>query len=112
MRTFMANRKSYVDTCLYEIGVYVTLENIEFQSSTFTLGPGESIRLRMIYTPSNARNKKVSFSSSNINYVTVEQDGDFVILTATKNIPLVDNITITAVSEENTDISDTMTITV
>lgn len=110
MRTFMANRKSYVDTCLYEIGVYITLENIEFQSSTFTLGPGESIRLRMIYTPNNARNKNVSFSSSNINYVTIEKDGDFVILTAAKNISSTNNVTVTAVSEEDANISSSMTI--
>ena len=112
MRTFMANRKNYVDTCLYEIGVQITLESIEFQRDMFTLGSGESIRLRMIYTPNNARNRKITFTSSNPNYITIEPDGDFVILTATKNISLVDNITITAVSEENVDISDTMTITV
>lgn len=110
MRTFMANRKSYVDTCLYEIGVYITLEDIEFQRDAFTLGPGESIRLQMIYTPSNARNKNITFTSSDTNYVTVERDGEFVILTVAENISSAKNITITAVSEENSAISKTMTI--
>lgn len=111
MRTYMANRKQYVDKCLYEIGVYIYLESIEFQKSEITLGPGESIMLRLVYTPDNARNKNITFTSDNA-VISIEENGAFVILTASDNVTSNKTVTITAIPEEENALSGTLTINV
>lgn len=83
MRTFMANRKGYVDTCLAEIGLVITMDSIKFAKDSYTLGPGESIRIKLVYSPSNANDADLSFTSS---YVSLEKDGNFVIITAPEEI--------------------------
>lgn len=102
MRNYMANRKPYVDKCLEEIGVYITLDSIEFNRSNIILGPSEYLRLKLIYNPSNARNKNVSFSLNDDTYLTMEEDGQGYILIYAANT-LINNqtYTITATSEEN-----------
>ena len=109
MRTYMANRKPYVDQCLYEIGVYINIDGIELQKNEMTLGSGDCVMLRIIYTPDNARNKNFSISSDN-SAVTVEKNGEFVILTVADTISSTQTAVITVTSEDNPDISGTLTM--
>lgn len=111
MRTYMANRKPYVDNCMYEIGVYIYLESIVFQRNEITLGAGESVMLRLVYTPSNARNKNVTFTSDNA-AVSIEKNGEFVILTVSDTVSSDQVAIITVTPEEATATSGTLTVNV
>lgn len=111
MRTYMANRKPYVDQCLYEIGVYIYLKNIELQKDEITLGAGESVMLKMICTPNNARNKNYIINSDN-DVVKIENNGDFIILTVDKNIDKNQIVNITFISEDDENVSDTLIVNV
>lgn len=81
MRNYMANRKPYVDSCLKEIGVVIGIETIDFSSETYDLGPGESMRFRVEYTPEEARYRDVNFSCEP-SVLALEEDGEYVIMTA------------------------------
>lgn len=109
MRNYMANRKPYVDKCLYEIGVYISLEGIAFQRDEIILGAGESVMLRIVYTPSDARSRNYTVNSNNT-YVKVEKNGEFVILTVDDSIRNNQTVNITVTSEEYPTISGTLII--
>lgn len=111
MRTYMANRKSYVDRCIYEIGVYIGLEAIDFQKDEIALGSGDSIMLRIVFTPDDARNKEYTVVSDN-QIVKIEKNGEFAILTIDNDIVDSQVVTIAVYSNEDNNISGTMTINI
>lgn len=109
MRRYMASRKPYVDQCLREIGLFVELEAITLQRDEVDLGPGESVIIRINFAPGNIKNKTFTVVSDNDN-ISIENNGQFIIVEVSKNISDAQTGTITITSNQNPNISATMTV--
>lgn len=53
-----------------------SLEKIQFEVTEKNLSKGDIYTIKPIFTPQNATNKKLDWSSSNANIATVDQNGD------------------------------------
>lgn len=63
-------------TCVINVVDKISLNNISISKSSLSMKEGESQKLSVNYYPSNATNKKVSFSSSNTKVVVVDNNGN------------------------------------
>ena len=55
--------------------VYVPVESVEFLAASVIMDKGESFELELVVLPENASNKTVTWTSSNPDVVTVDQQG-------------------------------------
>ena len=70
-----ANWMAFDNVRLYWYGTEVKMTRITFDQSSATLTQGEQLQLTTIITPSNTTYKKVTFTSSNENVATVDENG-------------------------------------
>lgn len=99
-----ANKKINFRVKALTTGEIVDLENISFDKSSISLAYGDTYTLTPTFTPSNASNKNLIWSSSDTNVATVS-DG---IVTALNKGTTV----ITATSKENNSIKATIAVNV
>ena len=83
----------------------VAVEGISLDKTSATLEKGKSLKLNATITPNDATNKAINWTSSNINVVTVDTDGNVL-------AKGVGTATITATARSNIEKSVTATITV
>jgi len=81
------------------------VDGLTLNKTDLSLKVGESEKLQPTITPSNADNKKVIWTSSDSNVATVDTEGN---VTAVK----AGQVTITATSEDNSDVKATCAVTV
>lgn len=95
--TITATAGGYTARC--QVIVRIPLENISFQEETYELMVKESLEINPIYTPQDATNKNIVWSSSSDNIATVNQHGQ---ITAIKE----GEAKITATSEDGAKIAE------
>ena len=86
-------KTAFCDITVTSNGEDIKVQYIELDESSLSLYEGDEYKLSVIITPSNATNKEVSWSSSNISVATVDSEGNVV---AVKN----GNARITATSKD------------
>lgn len=95
--TITATAGGYTARC--QVIVRIPLENISFQEETYELMVEKSLEISPIYTPQDATNKNIVWSSSDENIATVNQHGQ---ITAIKE----GEAKITATSEDGAKIAE------
>lgn len=80
-------------TCVINVVDTVSLKSIKISKSSLTMKEQSSEKLNIIYNPSNATNKKVTWKSSNTNIATVDSNGKITAKQA-------GTVTITAISND------------
>lgn len=88
----LTENKGLQATCHIKVKL-VALTGIAFEKNGYEIGVGEETALKIVFTPENASNKKVSWSSSDPTIVAVDKQGKIKGLTTGK-------ATITAQSED------------
>ena len=85
--------------------IYIPVENISLNHSSYNLNVGNNIKLIADIQPNNADNKSISWQSSNHDVVSVSNDGLVTAISSGKAV-------ITAVCKDNSNIYATCEITV
>lgn len=101
---YVLDKKENGNVITYKITEFIHIEEISFKDETLSLSVGESKTLTATITPEDVSNKKVSWTSSNNDVVTVNSEG---VITAKG----VGEATITVTSEDGSK-TTTCTITV
>ena len=103
--TNFANIGGYVSeplsvTFTYHVTSIVPLEGIFLSADSLTLSSGSSTEISVIYTPENATNKNVTWTSSNTDLVSVEPTDTIGTAKITAIAITTEPVTITTTSEE------------
>lgn len=73
--TITASTHEYRSKCIVTVVKSIALKSISINKPTLTIKEQSTEKLDIIYSPSNATNKKVTWKSSNNNIATVDQNG-------------------------------------
>ncbi len=84
----------------------VRVTKIKVKATKTTVVAGKSTRVKAYFTPTNATNKNVTWKSSNKKYATVSSTG----LVKTKKAGKGKVVTITAISKDNSNVKNSITI--
>ena len=88
-----ASSSGYSTTCVVNVAKTINLKGISLNKTNLTIKENATQKLDVIYNPSNATNKKITWKSSNTNIVKVDSNGN---ITGVKP----GSATITAVSND------------
>ena len=83
--------------------IYITAESISFEQGEYNIVNGNAKKLNVVFTPSNATNKNLSFNSSDSSVATISDDG---LLTSLK----LGTTTITATSVDGVSCSTVVNV--
>ena len=103
--TFIENEVTGFAECEVTVIEAVPVTSIELDSTTIELNAGESKTLTVTVNPSNATNKKVTWSSTNEKVATVNNNGKVTAIAG-------GTTTIIATSVENSEVTESCVVTV